>query len=68
MSAQTSLQETSSAKALTEREHAEHSRLLRRWATGFATAKQIERCQSLDRRVEANRLATAYANDLKVRS
>jgi hypothetical protein len=33
------------------REKREHKRLLRLWATGRATRKQIERCMELDRRV-----------------
>lgn len=42
------------ANRFRSKEEREHARLLRLWATGRATRKQIERCMELDRR-EANR-------------
>lgn len=35
---------------MTKREQAEHARLLRLWATGRATRKQVLRCMELDRK------------------
>lgn len=35
---------------MTAKEEREHARLLRLWATGRATRKQIERCMELDRK------------------
>ncbi len=35
---------------MSEREQKEHARLLRLWASGKATRKQIERCMELDRK------------------
>jgi hypothetical protein len=46
-----------SADSFLSKEEREHRRLLRLWATGRATRKQIDRCMELDRR-EANRPAS----------
>lgn len=34
---------------MSDKQQKEHRRLLRLWATGKATRKQIERCMELDR-------------------
>lgn len=46
----TKLTSQSKSKPLTKRERAEMHRLGRKWATGKATAKQMERFRSLERR------------------
>jgi hypothetical protein len=40
---------------MSERERVEHSRLLRKWATGKASQKEMMRCMELDRKADAER-------------
>ena len=35
---------------MTDKERSEHAKLLRVWATGRATMRQINRCMALDRK------------------
>ena len=44
---------TATGAVLSLREVNEHRKLLRLWATGKASARQILRCNELDRRVSA---------------
>ena len=40
---------------MTSKDRAEHNRLARKWATGCATAPEIERCRALDRKDQHER-------------